>query len=858
MAIQKLNLGTAPNGVGGDTTRAAAEKINTNFTTSTHAASKEVGKVAGKIPLYEDVENMIATSGVTEAAVKKIAYGGLSLVAKNSSTDDCDNFEVGTKYIVYGSVKNMPEQPSGYFYFTVETSNNLVNGYQYFLQEATTVDRLKIKSWHRIRTNSGVWQAWERTVRTDEDIDFIANGGLNPVYKTLATDDCNKFERGTRFTIDTTTVLNSPEKPEGYSYRYIEIKTAISVTSGGYLTQEAKTLDSVKPLEWRRYKINSTGWSKWERLDLSKEEVEIIANGGVRPEIKNLVTDDCNFFKVGTKFNIDPLKVLNSPKKPDGFSYTAIMVETFSISSTSGGIAQKAFTINSSSPIEWRRYKVNTSNSWTEWKRLDLPKEEVEIIANSGISPPLKALVTDDCNTLEVGSRYTIDTSKVLNSPEKPEGYSYRYIEIKTTYNTAVGGYRIQEAKTLDSNKPLEWRRRMVNTSWYWSDWFVVGVSEEKATSIANGGISSVFKSTSIDDCNDFKEGTRYRVSASSVLNTPDKPTGYVYTSMEVITSKYGASSKYQQAFTIDSDKPLEWRRHNVNNGSWTSWALVGFLEKDLFYAANGGLPTVSKGSSTDDCNNFERGTKYVATTSVLNTPKIPTGYGGLWFSIQTSVDITNYDVLKQVATIVREDRPLSWTRYKLLGTWSSWVRLDKIGGLETYKTTTAEGANVVVDSTGNLMRSTSSERYKNILSPLALTDDTYKNAMSLEPIVYRSTAESDNPDYHYYSFSAEALGAYDKAFTLWRHTKEVEVITTDEEGNEHTSFETVALDEPQAEGLNLNALVAFSHAISVKQGRLIEDLQARIEALEAPTVPNVAEEVLEQATEPTAPSKGA
>lgn len=145
--------------------------------------------------------------------------------------------------------------------------------------------------------------------------------------------------------------------------------------------------------------------------------------------------------------------------------------------------------------------------------------------------------------------------------------------------------------------------------------------------------------------------------------------------------------------------------------------------------------------------------------------------------------------------------------------TWSEWQPIGQ--NSTTYNTTTAAGANVVVDSKGKLMRSTSSERYKDILAPLELDDARYADAMALKPIVYRSTASADNPAYHYYSFSAEALGALDPAFTLWRDTETV----TDDEGN----VTEQPLDERIAEGININALLAFSHAIAIKQDKMIK-----------------------------------
>tara|TARA_R110002020_G_scaffold181796_2_gene377066 strand:- start:3712 stop:4599 length:888 start_codon:yes stop_codon:yes gene_type:complete len=149
---------------------------------------------------------------------------------------------------------------------------------------------------------------------------------------------------------------------------------------------------------------------------------------------------------------------------------------------------------------------------------------------------------------------------------------------------------------------------------------------------------------------------------------------------------------------------------------------------------------------------------------------------------------------------------------------------LANTGNAVVYNLTTAAGANTVISSDGTFMRSTSSERYKDIIADLELDDTAYANAMQLAPIVYRSTAEADNPNYHYYSFSAEALGAYDPAFTLWRDTETV----TDDEG----STSEQPLDERQAEGINLNAIVAFLHATNVKQGKLIAEQAKAIETL--------------------------
>jgi hypothetical protein len=73
-------------------------------------------------------------------------------------------------------------------------------------------------------------------------------------------------------------------------------------------------------------------------------------------------------------------------------------------------------------------------------------------------------------------------------------------------------------------------------------------------------------------------------------------------------------------------------------------------------------------------------------------------------------------------------------------------------GGILTcqgvYDTTTASGANVNVSASGNLARSTSSAKYKTNVETI---QDSYSDALlQCRPVWYRSTCESDNPDYGY------------------------------------------------------------------------------------------------------------
>ena len=239
-------------------------------------------------------------------------------------------------------------------------------------------------------------------------------------------------------------------------------------------------------------------------------------------------------------------------------------------------------------------------------------------------------------------------------------------------------------------------------------------------------------------------------------------------------------------------------------------------LGKDVYKAAYLDYNTPYLPNGANGLNDLPAGSLTLVHAGAVGAPA--SQLSNSYFTVETQ--ISNSSGLRQIAWNEYSSDVFSRVRYA--GVWRDWLPLGTTS--YTYTTTTASGANVVVDTNGKLMRSTSSEQYKDILAPLELDDARYADAMALKPIVYRSTADADNPAYHFYSFSAEELGAYDPAFTLWRETETV----TDEDGN----VTEQPLAERQAEGININALLAMSHAIAIKQGGLIKDLQEQIDAL--------------------------
>lgn len=246
-------------------------------------------------------------------------------------------------------------------------------------------------------------------------------------------------------------------------------------------------------------------------------------------------------------------------------------------------------------------------------------------------------------------------------------------------------------------------------------------------------------------------------------------------------------------------------------------------LAPDVFEAyAKKSVLQITNTDTYTSANQFPLGSKIYINSSNTAIADMPLGFiSGDYTVVET---LQSLNSRRQVAYGHYDDYLATRTQINGGSTWTEWKAAGQT--VKTYRTTTAAGANVVVDTSGKLMRSTSSERYKDILAPLELDDARYADAMALKPIVYRSTADADNPAYHFYSFSAEELGAYDPAFTLWRETETV----ADADGN----VTEQPLAERQAEGININALLAMSHAIAIKQDKLIKALEARIEILEA------------------------
>ena len=134
------------------------------------------------------------------------------------------------------------------------------------------------------------------------------------------------------------------------------------------------------------------------------------------------------------------------------------------------------------------------------------------------------------------------------------------------------------------------------------------------------------------------------------------------------------------------------------------------------------------------------------------------------------------------------------------------------------YSVTTASGANMHVESDGDVKRSTSSKKYKTAIEDI---ENTYSDALlDCRPVWYRSTCTGDNPGYGFWGFIAEEVAEIDPRLVFWK-TKEV---TYDEKGS---AVSTPC--DPEPEGVVYDRFVPHLLNLIKRQQAAIETLEQRL-----------------------------
>ena len=159
-----------------------------------------------------------------------------------------------------------------------------------------------------------------------------------------------------------------------------------------------------------------------------------------------------------------------------------------------------------------------------------------------------------------------------------------------------------------------------------------------------------------------------------------------------------------------------------------------------------------------------------------------------------------------------------------LLGTDGS-LRLQHV-----YDDTTSNSANMYIhsDGTHQVLRSTSSERYKKDIETL---EDKYADAvLGLRPVWYKSKCEADNADHSHWGLIAEEVAKVDPRLVTFRN----EITTSNNDPDTlETIIKTTKLDEPQAESVQYDRFVPHLINICKRQEDKITALEAKVKALE-------------------------
>ena len=156
--------------------------------------------------------------------------------------------------------------------------------------------------------------------------------------------------------------------------------------------------------------------------------------------------------------------------------------------------------------------------------------------------------------------------------------------------------------------------------------------------------------------------------------------------------------------------------------------------------------------------------------------------------------------------------------------------RLQSIG---SYNGTTANAANLAINTAGIILRSTSSIRYKTDIEPM---QDEYADALlNCQPVWYRSTCEDDRSDHSYYGFIAEDVAKIDPRLVHWEENEFETTLVSGvvNAGPNETTVAAIPLNEPIPGGVAYDRFVPALVNVINRQKQAISDLETRLAKLE-------------------------
>ena len=162
----------------------------------------------------------------------------------------------------------------------------------------------------------------------------------------------------------------------------------------------------------------------------------------------------------------------------------------------------------------------------------------------------------------------------------------------------------------------------------------------------------------------------------------------------------------------------------------------------------------------------------------------------------------------------------------------TSRLRISEYGTIWTsyvYSHTTSNAANMHIHSNGYLYRSTSSRKYKTEIEDLE--NDYADRVLAMRPVWYRSTTGNDPAEHSYYGLIAEEVSEIDPRLVHYGPTPDCDC-PDDPDDPDAVLHTPECLTEP--EGVQYDRLVPHLISVVQRQAAQIEDLSARVAALEA------------------------
>jgi hypothetical protein len=167
-------------------------------------------------------------------------------------------------------------------------------------------------------------------------------------------------------------------------------------------------------------------------------------------------------------------------------------------------------------------------------------------------------------------------------------------------------------------------------------------------------------------------------------------------------------------------------------------------------------------------------------------------------------------------------------------------MRITSVGKLTVpgvYNGTTTGGSAVYVEADGDLLRFTSSRKYKTDIE--TIEDEKADAILECRPVWYRSLSQNDiktegatKSDWGWYGFIAEEVAEIDPRLVSWA--------TKDAVPQEDGSLKSIERDpvDYEAEGVRYDNFVPLLLNLIKRQKEQIEAMEARLTALETPVVP--------------------